>query len=312
MVVAIIFLVFIGRVEMISVNDMLDNRYKIRVLIGRGGMSDVYEAYDIIMKRAVAIKIINEGNENNPESKTKFENEARISSSLNHPNIVKIFNYSFFNKSPYIVNEYQKGQTLKDTLGFKGYFTLFESCQIMIQILNALSYIHKNNIIHRDIKPQNIFYGSDGIIKVSDFGISIFKKDIERIKNAKKIDGTVQYLAPEVIRKNECSEQSDIYSAGITFFELLTGYLPFDEDNVVEVAKSHLHNEVPSPRKIMMNLPLECEEIIKKATEKDLSLRYKNADQMKKDIESIYNNKRIVSKGSNLFDKIFNRRKKRF
>lgn len=296
---------------MISISDMIDERYKIRALVGRGGMSDVYEAYDIISKKCVAIKIINEANENNEESKIKFENEARIAASLNHPNIVKIYNYSFFNNKPYIVNEFQKGQTLKDTLAFKGYFTLLEACQIMIQILSALSYIHQNKIIHRDIKPHNIFCGSDGIVKVSDFGISIFQKDLDKIKKSRKIDGTIQYLAPEVIRQNKISPQSDIYSAGITFFELLTGYLPFDEDNIIEVAKSHLNNEVPSPRKVMTSLPLECEEIIKKATEKDLDLRYKSALSMKNDIEAIYNNKKIVTKGLNLFDRIFKGRKKK-
>ncbi len=290
---------------MIKINNLIDERYKIKVSIGHGGMSDVFEGYDIIMKRAIALKILNEESANNPQNLIRFENEARIAASLFHPNIVRIYDYGYFEGSPYIVNELQKGQTLKDFLNFKKFVSLPESCQIIIQVLEALSYIHSKGIIHRDIKPQNIFYGSDGIAKIADFGISMIKYYDLNIDEHKKVVGTAQYLSPEVIKGSKPNEQSDIYAAGVTFFELLTGYIPFDDTNANKVAYDHVRYDFPSPLDFMPTLPQKCEDIIKKATNKDLNLRYSSSFEMLEDIKDLYNDKNVIKKSTPLLTRLF-------
>lgn len=295
---------------MIDINDLICDRYRIKALIGHGGMGDVYEAQDIIMKRSVAFKILSEESMKNHENVVRFENEAFIAASLSHPNIVKIYDYDYYGKQPFIVNEYQKGQTLKDALTFKRYFPLPEACQIMMQILDAAENMHEKGIIHRDIKPQNIFYGSDGLVKVSDFGISIIEGKELDVDERKKVVGTAQYLAPEVIRGKPASAQSDIYSITVSFFELVTGYLPFDGTNVNKIAIDHVRCEFPSPLNYMPNLPKKFEEIIAKGVAKDLNIRYKSAAEMKKDVIDLYENKESMKKSTPFFQRIFGFKKK--
>ncbi len=295
---------------MIKINDLIDDRYKIKASIGHGGMSDVFEGYDIVMKRAVAFKILNEESVLNPQNLTRFENEARIAASLFHPNIVRIYDYGYYEGAPYIVNELQKGQTLKDALTFKRFFSLPEACQIMIQVLEGLAYIHSKGIIHRDIKPQNIFYGSDGIAKIADFGISIIKYYNLNLDEPKKVVGTAQYLAPEVLRGSKPNEQSDIYAAGVLFFELLTGYIPFDDQNVNVVARAHVNNDIPSPLEYMPMLPQKCEDIVKKATSRNLNYRYLKAEDMLNDIKELYSDKKTIKKSTPLITRLFGLMKK--
>lgn len=294
---------------MIKIGDFLEERYKIKDIIGHGGSSDVYEARDIIFRRTVAIKVLNSEASKDPNSIKRFENEARISSSLNNINIVKIFDFGEAEGRKFIVNEYQKGQTLKDALAYKRYFSLYETLLIMMQFLDAIIYIHSKNIIHCDIKPQNAFYGSDGTLKLTDFGISIVKNSINNIENKGMVLGTVQYLAPEVIHGKTPDEQSDIYALGITFFELLTGNLPFDDDNPKNVALLHVNKQIPSPLKYMSNLPKETEKIIFKATNKNKELRYKTAKDMKDDILNLFNNKKQMKKSTPFLIRMFGIRK---
>ena len=182
---------------MIRVNDLIGERYKIISELGHGGMSDVFEARDIIFKRTVAVKIIKFENSNKIENLIRFQNEARFSAAFNHPNIVKIYDYGEHNNLPYIVNEYMKSQTLRDVLDYKKNLGLNETCQIMLQLCDAVIEVHSKNIIHRDIKPQNIYYLSDGTVKLSDFGISVLLNSPLNVNENKKVMGTVQYLAPE-------------------------------------------------------------------------------------------------------------------
>ena len=290
---------------MININDIINKRYKILGTVGHGGMSDVYQAKDLIFKREVAIKVIKYEFINNIENLIRFQNEARISACLDHPNIIKIFDYGEIDNLPFIVNEFVKDQTLRDVLDFKRALSSKEACSIMLQILDAIIYIHSKNIIHRDIKPQNIFYGVDGSVKLSDFGISVIKGSLMNVNENNKVIGTAQYLAPEIFRGGKPSFQSDIFSLGILFFEIVTGRVPFDAKTPGEVGVLMLENDVPSPKKFMPSIPKEIEEIILKSTSKDLNIRYKDAKEMRKDIEKVYNNKKLINKGHSLFARIF-------
>src|SRR5574344_2603903 len=290
---------------MIKINDLINNRYKVMNVLGHGGMSDVFEARDIIFRRPVAIKIIKNEFADKPENIIRFENEARFSSALNHPNVIRIYDYNYYDNLPYIVNEYVKGQTLRDALDFKRRFSTREACHIMLQICDAVIYIHSKNIIHRDIKPQNIYYDANGEIKLGDFGISFLLNSNFNVNENKRVMGTAQYLAPEIIRGKTPSFQSDIYDMGITFFEILTGKVPFEGSTPAEVAALQIKEDVPNPIKIIPEIPKEAGDIILKACKKDLTLRYKTVDEMKEDILKLYNNKKAMKKGRGFFARIF-------
>lgn len=290
---------------MIRVNDLIGERYKIISELGHGGMSDVFEARDIIFKRTVAIKIIKFENSNKIENLIRFQNEARFSAAFNHPNIVKIYDYGEHNNLPYIVNEYMKSQTLRDVLDYKKNLGLNETCQIMLQLCDAVIEVHSKNIIHRDIKPQNIYYLSDGTVKLSDFGISVLLNSPLNVNENKKVMGTVQYLAPELVYGKKCSFQSDIYAMGITMFELLTGQVPFDASKVSDIAYMQVNDEMPSVLTIIPTLPKEVDKIVQKATAKDVQDRYKTVVELRKDILSLYKNKKLIKKKSNFFAKLF-------
>lgn len=292
---------------MIRVNDVIGQRYKIISELGKGGMSDVYEARDVIFRREVALKIIKYENAKRIDNLIRFQNEARFSAAFNHPNIVKIYDYGEYNNLPYIVTEYVKGQTLRDVLDYKRCFSLNESCSIMLQLCDALIEVHFKNIVHRDIKPQNVYYASDGEIKLGDFGISVLLGSGMNVNENKKVMGTAQYLAPELVYGEKATFQSDIYAMGITFFELLTGRVPFDGKNPHDVAVMQVEKEVPSPLTINPDLPKEVEYIIFKAVNKNLDERYKSVNEMKKDILSLYKNKKIMRKRGSLFARIFGR-----
>lgn len=271
---------------MIKIGDIVNNRYRIVEHIGSGGMADVFEANDIVENRFVAVKIIKEAILKDERSLKNFQDEIKISSSLKHPNIVKVFDQGVFDKRPFIVLEYFKEQTLMDRLEFYTKFAVKEAVDILIQINDAVSYTHKHGLIHRDIKPQNIFYLSNGTIKLGDFGIATSKEDGDA-----RIVGSAYYLAPEVCEGKSFSQQSDVYALGITLFQLVTGTLPFDSARVEVVMNHHMKKAMPIPSKINPLIPKELDDIILRATAKNLGDRFYSADEFMKALIAFKNGK---------------------
>ncbi len=292
-----------------NINDVIDERYRIERKIGEGGMSIVYEAYDIVSKKKVAIKIIKGDMMTNPINLSRFEREARAAASLSHPNIVRVINLGTYEGRPYMANEFINGKNLRDVLDIRGHFTPLEACDIMYQLTSAVIHAHEHGVIHRDIKPQNVYWTADGTIKLGDFGIATFENSA-RLTRSETIIGSVHYLAPEISKGQQASFLSDIYSLGVTFFELVTGKVPFEDDTPVSVAIRHIKDKFPSPRKIIPSTPKEIERIILKAVRKNPSERYKSVKEMRKDIERILRNPEMIKEQHGFFYRLFHRKGK--
>lgn len=292
-----------------DIKEVIDERYRLDQQLGEGGMALVYRAHDLISDKDVALKIIKEDTMKNPVNLTRFEREARAAASLNHPNIVKVITLGTFKGRPYMVNEFIKGKTLRDMLTIRGKFSFLEACDIMYQLCNAVLFAHQHGVIHRDIKPQNVYIVSDGTVKLGDFGIATFV-NASHVTRSEVVVGSVHYLAPEISQGNVATPQSDIYSLGVTFFELITGRVPFDDDSAVRVAMKHIQEKFPSPKKYNSKTPLVIEKIIMKATAKVPTDRYKSVFSMREDISKILKNPNSIEKRLNWFQRLFMRKKK--
>ena len=289
---------------MIKIGDRIDERYRITARIGTGGMAEVFEASDTVLRRTVAIKIMREDLLYNPDNVTRFENEVRACASMHHPNIIQVYDQGYYESRPWMAYEYIKGQTLFEKIEFLTQIPAFEACEIMSQLLDAVSYIHHNGIIHRDIKPQNIFYLSDGTVKLADFGIAV-DANVDETKTDKGIIGSVFYLAPEICEGKAPTIQSDIYSLGVTFFELLTGRLPYEEGHAVDIAISHIRKPFPSTSKFTPNVPKEIDRIILKACKKNPKDRFKSAQEMLDAIKNAMQNRENFKEKKSLLKRIF-------
>lgn len=285
---------------------MIDDRYKVVKVLGEGGMAIVYLAEDIITNKEVAVKIIKEETMKNPVNLTRFEREARAAASLNHQNIVRVINLGTFDGRPYMVNEYIKGKTLRDTLNVRGKFSFLEACDIMYQLCSAVLFAHQHGVIHRDIKPQNVFITVDGTVKLGDFGIATFQNGAH-VTRSEVVVGSVHYLAPEISQGNPATPQSDIYAIGITFFELITGRVPFDDESALTVALKHIKEKFPSVRKFNPKTPIVIEKIIQKACSKSPLDRYRTVFDMRKDIEKILRNHDLIKEKKGFFARLFHR-----
>ncbi|MFZ3576556.1 Stk1 family PASTA domain-containing Ser/Thr kinase [Virgibacillus sp. DJP39] len=258
---------------------LLNERYKVKDTIGGGGMANVYLARDIILERDVALKVLRLEYVNDDEFIARFDREAQSATSLSHPNIVNIFDVGEEEHILYMVMEYVDGLTLKEYIKKYGPIDVDKALDIMKQISSAIGHAHANNIVHRDIKPQNILIDSYGQVKVTDFGIAI-ALSATALTQTNSILGSVHYLSPEQARGGMATKKSDIYSLGIVLFELLTARLPFSGQSPVSIALKHLQTDTPSVRRFNQNVPQSVENIVLKATAKDPFNRFNTVYDM--------------------------------
>ena len=270
---------------MILEGKLLGNRYEIIEKVGNGGMATVYRAEDKVLKRQVAVKVLKDEFTTDEEFIKRFEIEAQSAARLAHPNIVSIYDVGSEDNLYYIVMELIRGKTLKEIIvEERGPLPWKWSVNIAIQIASALEMAHKNNIIHRDIKPHNIIITEDGIAKVTDFGIAKAVSN-STITAFGTTLGSVHYFSPEHARGGYTDAKSDLYSLGVVMYEMVTGRVPFDADTPVSVALKHMQEEPEEPIELNPNLPSSVNKIIMKALKKDTTLRYQTASDMLVDLK---------------------------
>lgn len=261
----------------------LGKRYEILERIGSGGMADVYKGKDHKLNRYVAVKVLKSDYRSDEVFIQKFLSEAQAAAGLMHPNVVNVYDVGQDRGLYYMVMELVEGITLKDYIEKKGQLSVNETISISIQMATGIQAAHNQHIIHRDIKPQNIIISKDGKVKVTDFGIARATTATHTIST--NVMGSVHYTSPEHAKGGVVDEKSDIYSAGITMYEMVTGHVPFDGDSTVTVAIKHLQEEVPSPVKEVPDIPYSLECIILKCTQKNAAHRYQNCQELIQDLK---------------------------
>ncbi|MCM8899775.1 Stk1 family PASTA domain-containing Ser/Thr kinase [Caldicoprobacter algeriensis] len=266
---------------------ILGGRYELEEKIGSGGMAIVYKARCHLLKRHVAVKVLRPELVEDEEFVARFKRESQAAASLSHPNIVNIYDVGEENGIYYIVMEYIKGKTLKEYIREKGKLDWEEAVRIAIQICSALKHAHKNGIIHRDIKPQNILVSEDGTVKVTDFGIARAVTSATVTMAGANVMGSVHYFSPEQARGGHVDAKSDLYSLGIVLYEMVTGTVPFEGDTAISVALKHIQEKVKPPGELNPDIPKSLQDVIEKAIEKDQNKRYQSAGEMIKDLQRV-------------------------
>lgn len=272
-----------GIIFMLRKGMFLADRYEIIEQIGTGGMSDVYKAKCHKLNRFVAIKVMKSEFSEDKTFVSKFRAEAQSVAGFTHPNIVNVYDVGDENGIYYIVMELVEGITLKKYIEKRGRIPFKEAVSIAIQVANGLDAAHKHNIVHRDIKPQNIIISKEGKVKVTDFGIA--KVASSSTINSSSTMGSVHYISPEQARGGYSDARSDLYSLGITIFEMLTGTVPFDGDSTVAVAVQHIQDEIPAPSTVTDDIPLSIDRIVLKLTQKKPDRRYQTATELITDLK---------------------------
>lgn len=270
---------------MIEKGSKINDRYQIIKTLGEGGMANVYLAHDTILDRNVAVKVLRGDLANDEKFVRRFQREALSASSLSHPNIVEMYDVGEDNGQYYIVMECVEGKTLKQVLKSRGNLSITEVIDIMLQLTDGMAHAHDAYIVHRDIKPQNIMILSNGVIKITDFGVATALNNTQ-LTQTNSVMGTVHYLPPEQANGKGSTIRSDIYSMGVMMYELLTGHVPYKGDSAVEIALKHLKEPLPSVKKEIPSIPQSIENIIIRSTAKNPKNRYTDAREMHDDIKT--------------------------
>jgi serine/threonine protein kinase len=267
--------------------EVLGERYQLQEPIGRGGMATIYRGHDMRMDRVVAIKVLREVYSTDPKFVTRFQREAKAASSLQHPNIVQVYDYGQSEGNYFIVMELVEGTDLRRYLRSRGVLAIDRAVIITHDIALGLGAAHRRQIVHRDVKPQNILVGRDGSIKLTDFGIASVYKDInaERLTTTGMTLGTVQYYAPEQAQGEIVNPAADVYALGIVMYEMLTGRTPFEGDTPVAVAMQHIQDPPLAPSQLNPNIPPALEEVILRCLEKAPEMRYRDGTLLARSLE---------------------------
>ena len=277
---------------MIEIGKKINGRYKIIGNIGSGGMANVFLAHDLILDREVAIKVLRFDFQNDQSAIRRFQREALAATELVHPNIVTVYDVGEEDGMQFLVMEYVKGMDLKRYIQTHYPVPYLQIVDIIQQILSAVALAHQHRIIHRDLKPQNVLINEDGVVKITDFGIAIALSETS-ITQTNSMLGSVHYLSPEQARGSMATNQSDIYAIGIILYEILTGKVPFDGESAVTIALKHFQDEIPSIRIYDKNFPQSLENVVLKATAKEPADRYKTADEMRADLDTVLSPERL-------------------
>lgn len=269
---------------------ILGNRYELLQTIGTGGMAMVYRARDLMLERPVAVKILRQDYSNNEAFRERFRLEARAAANLSHPNIVTVHDFGFDDQGLFLVMEYVPGTDLKTILRERGKLPIDEAIHIIIQSAAGIGYAHRAGLIHCDVKPQNILVTPDQRVKVTDFGIARAMASIEPDEKHDVVWGSPLYFSPEQASGNAPSPSSDVYSLGVVLYELVTGRLPFNHKDPVELARLHREVSPVPPRKLNPEIPPSLEQIILKVLSKEPAARYRTADQFGRVLSNFLNN----------------------
>jgi beta-lactam-binding protein with PASTA domain len=264
----------------------LDGRYHIVERIAAGGMGEVFRAHDAVLAREVAIKVLHRSLAGDQSFVDRFRREARAAAGLSHPNIVAVYDWGAVDGIYYMVMEYIRGRGVRDLLNGAGRLEPAQAAEVVRQTLLALQHAHRQGIVHRDVKPENILVTTEGVVKVADFGLARAYADA-RATQTGSVTGTVQYLSPEQIRGEPSDPRSDLYSLGVVTFEMLTGTLPFTGETAMSIAYKHLSDRVPAPSASVPSIPAELDAFVLSATDRDREMRPESAAEMRRDIEGI-------------------------
>ncbi len=266
-------------------SEIIKDTYEILEKIGEGGMGVVYKGYQVSLKRLVAIKFLSGDILNNRILITRFKREALASVKISHPNVVKIIDLDSENNQYFLVMEYVKGGSLENLLERRGHLAEKDAIIILLQVVSALKIAHKLGIIHRDLKPSNILFTEDNMAKLADFGIAHFN-EMTQLTQTGSIIGTPQYMSPEQAAGKKIDYSTDIYSLGVIFFEMLTGFLPFEAQNPVLYIQKHIYAKPPSPRDFNPKISKYIEEVVLKMLAKSPIDRFKSMEHLEKTLKN--------------------------
>lgn len=259
---------------------LLNKRYQLLEQLGKGGMSNVFRARDLMLERYVAIKVLHEHYSEDPAFQERFKQEARAAANLSHPNIVTVHDFGYDSGQLFLVMEYLPGKDLKTILRQRGRFTVEEAIPLIVQACAGIGYAHRAGLVHCDIKPHNMIVTPDGRLKVTDFGIARALSTIQPDERADVVWGSPQYFSPEQAVGDPPSPASDVYSLGVVLYELLTGALPFNAPTSEELARMHLEDQPIPISEYIPDVPPALEQIVMKVLSKEPSARYRTADQL--------------------------------